>query len=86
MVKLRKIRVEKDDHMGMRGQALKEAIEKDKEKGLIPFYVSSPIAVTFLPQICIINTIKKKYVMRNLQCVILKRTFQTLCVYDCHAY
>ena len=33
--------VTSDDSAQLRGDALKEAIESDKAKGLIPFYVSS---------------------------------------------
>lgn len=40
MICLVKIRlVDTDDEYSMRGDALKKAIEEDKDKNLIPFYV-----------------------------------------------
>ena len=38
LVKMRYI--ESDDNLTLRGDRLLDAIEKDKEKGLIPFFVS----------------------------------------------
>ena len=38
LVKLRHI--ESDENLSLRGNKLKEAIEKDKKKGLLPFFVS----------------------------------------------
>jgi glutamate/tyrosine decarboxylase-like PLP-dependent enzyme len=44
MICLVKIRlVDTDDEYSMRGDALKKAIEEDKAKNLIPFYVSEII-------------------------------------------
>ena len=39
LVKLRYI--ESDDNLSLRGDKLKEAIKKDRENGLIPFYVGA---------------------------------------------
>ena len=41
LVKLRYI--ESDDNLALRGDKLKEAIKRDRDNGLIPFYVMTPV-------------------------------------------
>ena len=43
LVKLRYI--ESDDNLSLRGDKLKEAIKKDRDNGLIPFYVRNHLAL-----------------------------------------
>ena len=41
MIGLIKMRcIETDDQLSLRGEKLKESIRKDKEEGLLPFFVS----------------------------------------------
>jgi hypothetical protein len=35
--------IESDKHLSLRGDSLLEAIGKDKDKGLIPFFVSTRV-------------------------------------------
>ena len=43
LIGLVKIRyIETDDNLTLRGDKLKEAIEKDRENGYVPFFVSIP--------------------------------------------
>ncbi|KAG8282230.1 hypothetical protein J6590_040462 [Homalodisca vitripennis] len=41
LVKMRYI--ESDDNLSLRGDKLEEAIKKDREKGLVPFFLSTPV-------------------------------------------
>ena len=40
--------IECDDELSMRGDALQEAIDKDRADGLIPFYVRTAMALMLL--------------------------------------
>ena len=56
LVKLRYI--ESDDNLALRGDKLKEAIKRDRDNGLIPFYVrtiswTTPVAIIDLHSSCV---------------------------------
>ena len=44
MVKLRLVPV--DDQLSLRGEALRRAIDKDKAKGFVPFFVCATLGTT----------------------------------------
>ena len=47
LVKLRYI--ESDENLCLRGDKLREAIKRDRDSGLIPFYVSTRVPTFFYP-------------------------------------
>lgn len=55
LVKFRNIQY--DEKHSMRGSSLKKAVEEDKAKGLVPFYVSTGIDYITTSYICVSSSV-----------------------------